>query len=139
MTKSKPFQCETTMAIFLTDWTNQSKPTIANLFYFYVFTTIWMKFGMWTVNAPALLLLLHCSCTVPGLLLACFQPAPGLLMVFSCPAPDPAHPSFAAFIISSTLRLFLARREPPFMVNQKVTTSYSHLFSQEIIILWVKW
>ena len=46
---------------------------------------------MWTANAPALLLLLPCSCI-----------APGLLMVCSCPAPDPAHPSFAAFIIIST-------------------------------------
>ena len=76
-----------------------------------------MKFGIWTSNASAQLLLLPCSCIAPGLLLACSQPAPGLLIVCSCPAPDPAHPSFAAFIIISTLRLFSARREPPFMVN----------------------
>ena len=100
---------------WLTGPTNQNRP-IANRFNFYVFSTIWMKFGMWTANAPAQLLLLPCSCIAPGLLLACSQPAPGLLMVCSCPAPDPAHPSFAAFIIISTLRLFSARREPPFMV-----------------------
>ena len=99
-----------------------SGPTIqsrskANLYNFFIFSTIRMKFGMWTANAPALLLLLPCSCIAPGLLLACSQPAPGLLMVCSCPAPDPAHPSFAAFIINSTLRLFSARREPPFMVT----------------------
>ena len=101
---------------WLTGPTNQYRP-IANRFNFYVFSTIWMKFGMWTANAPAQLLLLPCSCIAPGLLLACSQPAPGLLIVCSCPAPDPAHPSFAAFIIISTLRLFSARREPPFMVR----------------------
>ena len=84
---------------------------------FYVFSTIWMKFGMWTANAPALLLLLPCSCIAPGLLLACSQPAPGLLVVCSCFAPETAHPTFAAFIIISTLRLFSARREPPFMIK----------------------
>ena len=46
-----------------------------------------MKFGKWTANAPALLLLIPCSCIAPGLLLACSHPAPGLLMVCSCPAP----------------------------------------------------
>ena len=71
---------------------------------------------MWTANAPALLMLLPCSCIAPGLLLAYSQPAPGLLIVCSCPAPDSAHPNFTAFIIISTLRLFSARREPPFMV-----------------------
>ncbi len=71
---------------------------------------------MWTANAPALLLLFPCSCIAPDLLLACSKPALGLLMVCSYPAPDPALPSFAAFIIISTLRLFSARREPPFMV-----------------------
>ena len=106
---------EMTMAIFLTDWTNQSKPTYSKSFYFYVFGTIWMKFGVWTANAPALLLLLPCS-FAPGLLLVCSQPALGLPMVCSCPAPDPAHPCFAAFIIIGTLRLFSARQEPPFMV-----------------------
>merc|ERR1711970_913183 len=100
----------------LTGPTNQKRPT-ANRFNFYVFSTIWMKFGMWTANAPALLLLLPCSCIAPGVLLACPEPTPGLLMVCSCPAPDPALPSFAAFIIISTLRLFSARREPPFMVQ----------------------
>ena len=76
-----------------------------------------MKFGIWSANAPALLLLLPCSCIAPGLLLACSQPSPGLLMVCSCPALDPAHPSFATFIIIiSTLQLFSAWREPPFMV-----------------------
>ena len=79
---------------------------------------------MWTANAPALLLLLPCSCIAPGLLLACSQPAPGLLIVCSCPAPDPAHPSFAAFIIISTLRLFSARREPPFMVSHPVLSFF---------------
>ena len=44
-----------------------------------------MKFGIWTANAPALLLLIPCSCIAPGLLLACSHPAPGLLMVYSCP------------------------------------------------------
>ena len=52
-----------------------------------MFSTIWMKFGMWTANAPALLLLLPCSCIAPGMLLACSKPAPGLLMLYSCPAP----------------------------------------------------
>ena len=77
---------------------------------------------MWTANAPALLLLLPCSCIAHGLLLACSQPAPGLLMVCSCPVPDLAHPSFAAFIIIiiSTLWLFSARREPPFMVPSEI-------------------
>ena len=105
----------------LTGPTNQNRP-IANHFNFYVFSTILMKFGMWTANAPALLLLLPCSCIAPGLLLASSQPVPGLLMVTSCPAPDPSHPSFAAFIIISTLRLFLARREPPFMVISENAT-----------------
>ncbi len=90
---------EMTKGIFMTDWINQSKPTKANLFYFYVFSTIWLKFGMWTANAHSLLLLLPCSCIAAGLLLVCSQPAPGLLMVCSCPTPDPAHPSLAAFII----------------------------------------
>ena len=49
---------------------------------------------------------------------------PGLVMVCSCPAPDPAHPSFAAFIIISTLRLFSARREPPFMVQTPLKKVY---------------
>ena len=101
---------------WLTGPTNQNRP-IANCFNFYIFSTIWMKFGMWSANAPALLLLLPCSCIAPGLLLACSQPSPGLLMVCYCPAPNPAHPSFAAFIIISTLRLFSVRREPPFMVT----------------------
>ena len=59
-----------------------------------------------------------CSCPVPALLLpcSCFSPALALLQPCSCPAPDPAI--LAAFIIIiSTLRLFSARREPPFMVN----------------------
>ena len=55
--------------------------------------------------ATALLMLLPCSCF-----------SPGLLMPFSCPAPGPAHPNLAAFIIISTLQVFSARREPPFMV-----------------------
>ena len=61
---------------------------------------------MWTANAPALLVLLPCSCIAPGLLLACSQPAHGLLMACSYHAPGPGHPSLAAFIIISTLRLF---------------------------------
>ena len=101
---------------WLTGPTNQYRP-ITNRFNFYVFSTIWMKFNLWTANAPALLLLLPCSCIAPGLLLACSQPAPGLLVVCSCFAPETAHPTFAAFIIISTLRLFSARQEPPFMVN----------------------
>ena len=89
---------------WLTGPTNQSRP-IADLVNFYVFSTIWIEFSMWTANAPALLLLLPCYCIAPGLLLACSQPAPGLPMVCSCPAPGPAHPSLAVFISSSTLRL----------------------------------
>ena len=100
-------------------------PTNQNRFNSYVFSTIWMKFGMWTAIAPALLLLLPCSCIAPGVLLACSQPAPGLLMVCSCLAPDPAHSSFAAFIIISTLRLFSARRESPFMVLYCMLWSWS--------------
>ena len=59
-----------------------------------------------------------CSCPVPALLpCSCFSPALALLQPCSCPAPGPANPSLAAFIIIiSTLRLFSARREPPFMV-----------------------
>ena len=38
---------------------------------------------MWTANAPALLLLLPCSCIAPDLPLACSQPTPGLLIVCS--------------------------------------------------------
>ena len=55
---------------------------------FYVFSTIMMKFGMWTANAPVLLLLIPCSCMAPGLLLACSNTAPGLLLTYSwsCPA-----------------------------------------------------
>ena len=100
---------------WLTGPTNQNRP-VANRFNFSVFSTILMKFGVWTANAPALLLLLPCPCIAPGLLLAYSKPAPGLLMVRSYPAPCPAHPSLAAFIIISSLRLFSARREPPFMV-----------------------
>ena len=62
-----------------------------------------------------------CSCPVPALLLpcSCFSPALALLQPCSCPA-GPAHPSLAAFIIIiSTLQLFSARREPPFMVNYR--------------------
>ena len=58
------------------DWLVQSVRKIALVisnfkFNFYAFSTILMKFGMWTGNAPALLLLLSCSCIAPGLLLAC--------------------------------------------------------------------
>ena len=74
-----------TMVIFLTGLSNQSR-RIANLFDFYVFSTIWMIFGMWIINAPDRLLLLF-SCLAPGLLLACSWPAPGLLLPrsWSCP------------------------------------------------------
>ena len=81
---------------WLTGPTNQSRP-IVNLLNFYVFSTIWMKFSMWTANAPALLLLLSCSCIAPGVILACswsalgllltcswFTPAPDLFLVYSC-------------------------------------------------------
>ena len=76
-----------------------------------------MKFGMWTANAPALLLLIPCSCIATDPLLACSQPTPGLLMVCSCSAPGLAHPSEAVFVIISILRLILAPRLPPFMVQ----------------------
>ena len=93
---------EITLAIFLTDWTYQSKPTNSKSFLFFCFSvlfvslffcTICIKFGIWTANAPTQLLLLPCACLAPGLLLACSQPAPGLLMVWSCPAPGPAFGS----------------------------------------------
>ena len=77
--------------------------------------------------------LLPCSYSTPALLLPssyplfCFAqlyfcplPAPALLLVFSCPAPAPTNPSLAAFIIISTLWLFSARREPPFMVPSEI-------------------
>ena len=54
--------------------------------------------------------------SAPALLLPCPSHASTLLLLCFCAAPSPAHPSFAAFIIISTLRLFSARREPPFMV-----------------------
>ena len=85
---------------------------------------------MWAANAPALLLLLPCSCIAPGLLLACSQPAPGLLVVCSCFAPETAHPTFAAFIIISTLQLFSARREPPFMVLGQPEAEIAQLDAQ---------
>ena len=67
------------------------------------------------------ILFFRCCCNkyVTGvtLLRSCFSPALDLLQPYSCPAPGPANPSLAAFIIIiSTLQLFLARREPPFMV-----------------------
>ena len=54
------------MAIFLTYWTNQSKPTI------------WMKFGMWTANGQKTTLLLPSSsfCRTPAVLLPCSFQAP---------------------------------------------------------------
>ena len=65
---------------------------------------------------PALLYsALLCSCPVPALLLpcSCFSPALALLQSCSCPA-GPAHPSLAAFIIISTLRLFFATARAAF-------------------------
>ena len=63
-----------------------------------------------------------CYCPIPALLLPCsyFSPALALLQLGSCPAPGPAKSSLAAFIIISTLQLFLARRQPPFMVLYSV-------------------
>ena len=112
---------------WLTGPTNQNR-SIANRFNFYVFGAIWMKFGMWTANAPALLLLLPCPCIALGLLIACSQPALGLLIVCSCPASGPAHPSLAAFIIIGILRLFTARRKPHFMVTKgaRMRKFFSH-------------
>merc|ERR1712240_884644 len=58
------------------------------------------------------------SCPLSSLLcFTIFSSAPALYLPCSCPAPSPAHPSLAAFIIIiSTLQLFSARRQPPFMV-----------------------
>ena len=93
-------------------------------------------------SCPDLTLLLPCSCSAPAhkilhggwywqkikiVLMSCSCTAPArswgapdltLLLVQPCffLAPAPAHPSLAAFIIISTLWLFSARREPPFMV-----------------------
>ena len=101
-------------------------------------------------HAPTSDLLLPCSCTFPyscsaPLLPTCSYPTPAeflllpcsslllpflaLLLVQPClfPAPAPAHPSLTAFIIISTLQLFSARREPPFMVlyTSVVAVDYS--------------
>ena len=58
-------------------------------------------------------LLIPCSFPASTLLLPFSWPAPGLILVCSCPAPSQLLP----FIIIRTLQLFLARREPPFMVQ----------------------
>ena len=74
----------------------------------------------WVHPTPAQFLLLPCSC--PAQLL----PFLALILAQPCffPAPAPAHPSLAAFIIISTLRLFSARREPTFMVLFNVLIDY---------------
>merc|ERR1711989_192880 len=103
--------------------------------------------------APASAPPLPCSCPVPCKLLSCtflappqFLPsscplsslpcftilssAPALFLPCSCPAPGPAHPSLAAFIIIiSTLRLFSAQQQPPFMVYW-INTSIDQLINQ---------
>ena len=59
------------------------------------------------------------SAPAPFLPCSCFSPTLALLLPYSRPA-HPAHGTLAALIIIiiiSTLRLFSARREPPFMVN----------------------
>ena len=61
------------------------------------------------------------SAPAPFLPCSCFSPTLALLLPYSRPA-HPAHGSLAALIIIiivSTLRLFSARREPPFMVNYR--------------------
>ena len=60
-----------------------------------------------TLLSSATALFLPCSCPA-------HTSTP--LLLCSSPAPGPANPSLAAFIIS-TLQLFLARQEPPFMVS----------------------
>ncbi len=64
------------------------------------------------------------SCLAPALFLlrsvlllpcSCFYPALALLRTYSWSAP--AHPSLAAFIIISTLRLFSVQREQPFLIS----------------------
>ena len=72
-------------------------------------------------SAPAYLLLPY-SCSVPtsALLLPCPASAlPGTSLVQPCffPAPAPAHPSLAAFIIISTLRLFFGTARAAFYGN----------------------
>ena len=87
-------------------------------------------------SCPAPCKLLSCSSPVPAQLLPSFFPAllhysqlcscsaPALFLPCSCPAPGPAHPSLAAFIIIiSTLQLFSARRQPPFMLLHGKVTS----------------
>ena len=83
---------------------------------FYVFSTIMMKFGMWTANAPVLLLLIPCSCMAPGLLLACSHPAPGLLLPWSWSCPPQFgslhhHQHFTTFI-SAARAAFYGTVEP---------------------------
>ena len=126
-----------------TQLTYQSRPTV-NLFNFCVFHLILIRFGLganfglkrtwnklknylgimsaegrpqesrtladgWLTDSSSPLSSLLCFTILSS--------APALFLPCSCPAPGPAHPSLAAFIIIiSTLRLFSARREPPFMV-----------------------
>ena len=71
---------------------------------------------LYSCSAPAYLLL-PCSCSAP--VLPCF--CPSWPCSFSSPAPSlllllPTI-SLAAFILSSILQLFSARREPPFMIH----------------------
>ena len=83
-----------------------------------------------------------CSCPVPTLLLPCssFCPALALLLPCFCPARGPAHPSLAAFIIIiSTLWLFSARREPPFMVlklRRRTTRILIFDWYQSMLFIW---
>ena len=82
-----------TMAIFpLSGPTNQSRP-IANLFNFYVFSTIWMKFSMWTT--PTLLFSCPFHAPAPTLLLpgSSFCPASAVLLPCSFQVPIPHIPS----------------------------------------------
>ena len=112
---------------WLTGPTNQSRP-IANLFNFYIFRTIWLKYGVCTANAPALLLLFPCSCLAPGLLLACSQPTPGLLLLcsWSCPSQFGSlhqHQHFTTFsgtAIAAFYGIICLHEKDPSYLNGKV-------------------
>merc|ERR1711867_244277 len=100
---------------------------------------------------PTPAVLLPCSLQTPILHIPNFSPVPTQLLpsffpallhysqLCSCPAPGPVHPSLAAFIIIiSTLRLFSARRQPPFMVFLLIVFRCveSHRFELYCIVLY---
>ena len=90
-----------TMAIFLTDWTNQSKLTNSKSLSFLCFS---VQFGRNLVCGqlmllpyfcffPTLVMLMACSQPAPSLLLACSWSAPALLLVLPTPVWQPSSSS----------------------------------------------